>query len=236
MKALKIYRTSQVNPKIVPAPMSREWMNRTTNGFANRCLPLRMGCAQGWQALCHAGFFAVWNGGSRPEDIMIVGLGDMKPWVNSHFGYGVLTFSNHFLVQTPEDYDLVVAGPTNQTKLGIQPLTGVIESSWMHMSFTMNWKMTHPGLPVHFEVGEPYMQFWPTKRADLETFEPTIEDLDACPFKDDYEVWSEARDGFHQRIREGDAAAIKQGWQKDYYKAATRKVAKLKEVRDVENV
>ena len=232
-KDLKIYQTSHVTPRIVPAPMSLPWMNSTTKGFANRCLPLRMGCAQGWHALNHATFIAAWNGGDRPEDIAVVGQdSDVKHFVNSHFGYGVLTFSNHFLIRTPETHDLYVCGPANEPYDGIRPLSAVIETSWSYMSFTMNWKFTRPGT-FFMEEGQPYMQFWPTPRRELEEFVPTLEPFESCPFKEDYLEWSAKRDGFHALVRNGDFDAVKAGWQGDYLRGADRKVSKLKGVNEM---
>ena len=35
-------------PTIVPAAANREWMDVETNGWANRCLPLRIANQAGW--------------------------------------------------------------------------------------------------------------------------------------------------------------------------------------------
>ena len=40
---------------IRPAPREREWMDRTDQRYADRCLPLDMANAHGWELLCQSG-------------------------------------------------------------------------------------------------------------------------------------------------------------------------------------
>ena len=83
-------------------------------------------------------------------------------WINSQFGEGIITWNTPFLFRTkPEGSRLLVCGPANYFKANAHPLTALIESDWMSMSFTMNWKIMMPDQPVRFEPGEPLFQAIP---------------------------------------------------------------------------
>ena len=59
----------------------------------------------------------------------------------------------------PEGSRLLVCGPANYFKTNAHPLTALIETDWMTMSFTMNYKISIPHYPVRFEQGEPQPLF-----------------------------------------------------------------------------
>ncbi len=50
---------------IRPAPVERDWMNKTGKRFAYRCLLMNIANAFGWEILNHIGFEATWNGGNE---------------------------------------------------------------------------------------------------------------------------------------------------------------------------
>ena len=85
-----------------------------------------------------------------------------KKWISNEFGLGIITWNTPFLFRTkPEGSRLLICGPANDFKANAHPLTAIIESDWITMSFTMNWKIMKPGEPVRFEVGEPLFQAIP---------------------------------------------------------------------------
>ena len=74
----------------------------------------------------------------------------------------MITWNTPFLFRTrPAGSRLLICGAPNYFKTNAHPLTAIIESDWISMSFTMNWKLMIPGLPVRFEVGEPLFQAIP---------------------------------------------------------------------------
>src|SRR5262249_10365563 len=134
------YPTSGTPPKIIPAPMERDWMDATSAAFAYRCLPLNIANAHGWFVLNEVPFVAEWNGDDALGAIRIEASAEGERLLgSSHFGHGVLTFAVTGLFRTEANYDLVVTGPINAVKDGIQPLTGIVETDWSPFTFTMNW-------------------------------------------------------------------------------------------------
>jgi hypothetical protein len=202
--------------KIRPAPRERQWMDRTDQHFAYRCLPLNIANAFGWEILCDAGFLATWNGGSSLDAIKIEPDINATPAVTSHFGYGILTFHVPCLFCTSSGDGLMVQGPVNRPKDGIAALSGVIETDWAPYSFTMNWSFTRPGV-VHFEKDEPYCHFFPVRCNDVEDIKPELRLLsDNGELKRQHEAWTSSRNQFNADLSRPGSEAQFEKWQKLY--------------------
>jgi hypothetical protein len=218
------YPTSGAAPKLVPAPVERDWMDRTNAGFAYRCLPLNIANAHGWLILNAAPFVAEWDGGMGLEAVAVrPATSDTAVAAESHFGSGVLTFSVGALFRTEPGWDLVVTGPLNQPKDAIQPLTGIVETDWSPFSFTMNWKFTRKFAPVAFERDEPFCMIFPLQRGAIEQVEPEIRSFDADPeVRDAYTAWAESRRAFNAGLKVKGSKAEEEKWQKDYFRGSDR--------------
>jgi hypothetical protein len=220
---LKGHRTDGTGFDWCWADWQRDWMNATPNRHAYRCLPLTIANQTGWWVKNPAGFTANWRGGNGPGDIDFqfdLEGAFWKDWINSQFGEGIITWNTPFLFRTrPRGSRLLVCGPANVFKANAHPLTAVIESDWMSMSFTMNWKLMIPNHPVRFEVGEPLFQAIPLMSnacADLEGASVTYQKLGDDPeMLHAYHEWHNARRQFHEQKAKGEVKP--DGWQKDYF-------------------
>lgn len=218
------YATSGEPPKLIPAPMERDWMDRTTGGFAYRCLPLNIANAHGWLILNPAPFVAQWNGEAGIDAIAVRQTVAGAPLAaSSHFGFGVLTFHVNALFRTEPGYDLAATGPFNQLKDAIQPLTGIVETDWAPFTFTMNWKFTRKNTPIAFARDEPFCMIFPVKRGLIEHVEPEIRSMDEDPeVSQAYAEWAESRRKFNEGLKIPGSEAQAEKWQKDYFRGGTR--------------
>src|SRR5712692_9353169 len=72
---------------IVPASGDRDWMEATKNGWANRCLPLRVANQAGWLVLNDCEFEATWTGQPQLDSIKFKFRDGKKSiFVSSMFG------------------------------------------------------------------------------------------------------------------------------------------------------
>jgi hypothetical protein len=218
------YPTSGASPKLVPAPVERDWMERTDAGFAYRCLPLNIANAHGWLILNAAPFVAEWGGGAGPDAVAVQpATADHGVLAGSHFGSGVLTFTINGLFRTEPGWDLLVTGPVNRPKDAIQPLTGIVETDWSPFTFTMNWKFTRKFAPVAFERDEPFCMIFPLQRGPVERIEPEMRSLDADPeVREAYAAWAESRRAFNEGLKIAGSEAAAEKWQKDYFRGTAR--------------
>lgn len=205
------------------ADWRRAWMDDTPSRFAYRCLPLTIANQLGLWVENPVTFTAVWRGGAAPGsvDLHFETAADVwSKWVNDQFGCGILTWNTPLLIRTrPSGSKFLVTGPANYFKANAHPLTALIETDWLTASFTMNWKLAAPGVPVGFEAGEPLFQAIPLAHdvcGDLERAvvregkladNPEVAQL--------YHQWSAARQDFHRRKAAGLVAP--DDWQKEYF-------------------
>ncbi len=224
------------------APVDRTWMDIAPQRAPYRCLPLVIANQAGWWVPCPVSFTAYWDGGLGKENLQITfgssaettGLSGLfapivvsadqpspvvqsDARITSHFGNGVITFSIPYLFRTPRGINLWVKGPSNYIKDGVQPLEGVVETDWLSATFTMNWKVTRPCQPVHFERGEPICMIVPLPRGVAEQLEPVYVPLDDNPeLAREYREWERARSTFNADLARLQPDAVKRGWQRDY--------------------
>ena len=218
---LECFPTMSRPPEIVPGRPNRDWMDAFSERHPYRCLPLTMANTSGWEILCPVGFTAEWNGGPEKSDITFrpdtpyVGFHE---FVVSHFTQGIMTFHPGYMFRTPLKWSMMVQGPPNRIKDGIQALSGLVETDWLPFPFTMNWAFTRPG-KVRFERGEPFCFFTLVQDKALEAFEPVIRSFDSEPvLRGQYEAWNRERTDFNKRLAKQDPAAVKEAWQRYYFK------------------
>ncbi len=203
---------------IRPATVQRDWMDRTRDRYAYRCLPLNIANAHGWELCCDETFEAAWNGRPGLEDIKIRTLDGATAPAISHFGSGVLTFHVACVFRTDPGWNLMAMGPPNRPKPGIQALTGVIETDWAPYSFTMNWIFTEPHRPIQFMKGEPFCFFFPVPRAVIDQVEPEFRDMRGDPeLYEQHTAWSKSRANFIEDLAVPGSAAVQQKWQRSYH-------------------
>lgn len=221
---LKANRTDGTGWEWGWADWQREWMDATPSRHAYRCLPLTIANQTGWWIRNPVGFSAVWRGRSEPGsiDFHFDAAGEVwKDWVNNQFGEGIITWNTPFLFRTnPRGSRLLICGPANYFIRNAHPLMALIESDWMTMSFTMNWKIMAPEEPVRFDVGTPLFQAIPLVGnvcADLEGATVNYQKLADDPeTMRAYQEWNTARRQFHEQKASGGVRA--DGWQKDYFR------------------
>lgn len=219
MTSLTCYRLRSGAPALVPARAERAWMDATSQRFAYRCLPLSIANSMGWELLCPITFEAEWDGGDGLDAIAIsADTMDIQHYAASHFGFGVLTFFPQYLFRTEPGIGMSVRGSPNLPKDGIQALEGLVETDWLDFPFTMNWKFTRPG-KVRFEKNEPFCFLAPVPYRVLESVRPQIVPIEVAHDRQDaVRRHSELRADFNARLNTGDAEAVRQGWQKWYFR------------------
>lgn len=199
---------------------TREWMDKTSDSFAYRCLPLNIANSYGWSFHVMHDFVVHWDGTRAIEGIKIESdHPQIQRQVQSVFGHGIITFHLHGIFQTPKGWSMMANGPFNAPKDGVAPLSGIIETDWSPYSFTMNWQMTRPQNWVSFKKGEVFCNIHPIQRGALEAFEPEILPIESNPeLHKEHDLWGKARQKFNEDLEVEGTQAQKEKWQKSYYR------------------
>ena len=207
--------------KLRRAARAREWMDRTVDHFANRCLPLLIANQTGWDVLCPVDFKARWNGKPAKEGVEIRFSGEQSELVSAHFGSGVLTFTLGYLFRTSEGHNLWTKGLANTAKDAIAPLEGIIETDWAPFTFTMNWRFTRKRTWVTFEKDEPICRLVPIPRQYAEQFKAVIRPLSHDPeLQREHIQWSRSRGNFNKELEQDRFRRPGEKWQGHYMRGA----------------
>jgi hypothetical protein len=200
--------------RIHPAPKERDWMNKTTDEYAYRCLPLNIANQHGWCIYLNESFSCYWDGSNSKDGVKIL---DSGPNVGaSFFGSGIVTFHVMHIFTTPPEYNLYITGAPNFFKKDINPLTGIYESDWAPYSFTMNWKIMEPHKVITFSPLEPICFFFPIPRNLIEDFTIDAKNLSENKIlHDQHFQFSRSRDEHQKGLEDG---TLPYGdWQKHYF-------------------
>ena len=221
---LVAYRLNDSPLPLTVAPGTRTWMDATDQRYAYRCLPLLIANQAGWLILNDEPIECIWDG-TRAQSGLRIRATDGTPSsgsASSHFGEGIVTFHIPYLFRTPPGYNLLVRGPANWPRDGVQALEGLVESDWSSATFTMNWKITRPRRWIRFEEGEPICMIVPQRRGELESFDAEMLPLDSNPeLKAAHEQWADSRSKFLAGLRLGMTEVVDRKWQKDYFQGKT---------------
>ncbi len=204
-----------------PAPVKRDWME-ANDGFAYRCLPLTIANAAGWVIRSPVAFTAIWNGGLNKHDTKIFmedPIGKHKDSIKSHFGSGIITVQLPWLFQTQKErLSLTVRGLPNYFKRNAHPCEGRVEIDWLPFTFTMNWKILEPHVPVAFAKGDPICFIEPVQLDCLEAAVPALRPISDYPeLKENYDYWNVSRMRFNSR-----PDRTVKDWERHYHNGLTR--------------
>ncbi len=209
---------------LTPASSSRAWMDKVPDGHAYRCLPLVVASAAGWILSSPVDFEVVWNGQWGPRgDLLFTFAGEgpateaARRAITSQFGSGIITFSVPHLFRTSEvGLGLRVSGAPNFYKFNCHALEGWVETWWLPFTFTMNWKIDAPYVPVQFHKGDPLCFIQPSRLDTTTRIQPVLETLESQPkkFQEAHREWARSRYAFNQAVHAGQ----EKGWQKHYQK------------------
>lgn len=134
-------------PKIVRTAPGYDWI-----GAAHPSLLAANAC--GWLVLNAAPVVARWDGGEGATALRLESeeIEDAATHAASRLGRGILSFDIDGLASVEEGYDLLVTGPLNRPKDGVQPLTTLAQPG---QQLAAHWRFTRKHAPAAFEIDEP---------------------------------------------------------------------------------
>jgi hypothetical protein len=87
---------------------------------------------------------------------------------------------------------MFVSSPANTIIKNATPLSGIVETYWLPYTFTINWKINEPGIPVTVSAGDPIAQIFPIHINMFDDLELEIKDIYEAPeeFKTNLHNWT----------------------------------------------
>jgi hypothetical protein len=108
----------QTRMNLRPADSRRQWMSETPLGFAHRCLPLLIANQSGWVITNPDPISVTWDGSASREGLTIEALDGELPFVSSHFGSALLSWTFPYVFRTSPGYNLLVRVRRTRRRMG----------------------------------------------------------------------------------------------------------------------
>ena len=151
-------------PKIEPAEINRDWMDKSYNKLAYICTPLVAANSNGWEIKLPQDVVVKWNGisegieGEMQNNVQILS-GEFYNNVKiatTETGVGSITFTFHLVPQTDPDHYLIISGPPNYIFKWAEPLTGLLRTDqFMDHPLQITWKINTSDEEIIFPKGMP---------------------------------------------------------------------------------
>lgn len=185
-----IFWSQDVNaryPKIEPAEIKRDWMDKSYNKLAYICTPLVAANSNGWEIKLPQDVVVRWNGvsegidGESQENVEILSgqFYDNIKIATTETGVGSVTFMFHLVAQTDPDHYIIVSGPPNYIFKGAQPLTGLLRTDqFMEHPLQITWKIDTPDKEIVFPKEMPICFITIHKKDIVEEAEIEVRQVD----------------------------------------------------------
>lgn len=135
------------------------------------CLPLIIGNQYGYGVKSMYGFNVTMPSDGSPLLFEFdKGYDEVKQTINEHFGSGIVTVTNKFLLRTPPGINIMTIQPPNYFIPGLNAMTGVVEADNIRMSFTFNIKVTLYDTKIRVNKGDLLAAFIPIPRYTVENY------------------------------------------------------------------
>lgn len=178
--------------------IQREWMDIHPKKNPYKCNPMTVANGYGWEIYSPSSFTAIWDGDPRQSDTTGIAFRckESNPVLpEHHFGNGILTWNTGFIFKTEFPYAMFVSSPINTIVKNATPLSGIVETHWLPFTFTLNWKIHGPGMPVTVNAGDVLAQIFPVQINVFDDIEVSVKHMDEAPdeFKVNVTNWSKSR-------------------------------------------
>jgi len=174
-------------PKIEPAEINRDWMDKSYNKLAYICTPLVAANSNGWEIKLPQDVVVKWNGisegieGEEQNNVQILSgefYNNLKI-ATTETGVGSITFTFHLVPQTDPDHYLIISGPPNYIFKWAEPLTGLLRTDqFMDHPLQITWKINTSDEEIIFPKGMPICFITIHKKNIVEQTEVEIRQVD----------------------------------------------------------
>jgi hypothetical protein len=174
-------------PKIEPAEIKRDWMDKSYKKLAYRCTPLVGAMSDGWEIKLPQDVIVRWNGksegieGESQNNVEIISgqFYDNIKIVTTETGVGSITFMFYLVAETDPDHYLIVSGPPNYIFKDAEPLTGLLRTDqFMEHPLQASWKLNTIDKDIVFPKGMPICFISIHKKNITEQTEVEVRQLD----------------------------------------------------------
>lgn len=192
MNKIELFQ-SKKSLSIKPCSPRRDWMDADSTKHPYKCNPMTVANSYGWEVYSPSTFSVIWDGTTGNENsIMFRSKEKNSILPDYYFGNGILTWETGFIFKTEYPYGMFVTAPTNTIIKNVTPLSGVVETYWLPFTFTINWKINQPGVPININKGDVLAQIFPIIVNVFDDVDLQIKNIEDAPgdFKTNLRNWT----------------------------------------------
>ena len=189
MFEVDVYKLFKEPAILKPLEVKRDWMDNTTNKHAYQCMPLGLVNNYGWAISFPKDISFIWNGNTdpNPENIEII---EGHEYVYTERGNNLITFKTGLMFKTEENLTLMVYPIPNYFIYGAEPLSVLLNTSFLKGDLHPSWKITKPNEVITIKAGNPVIAVMPVDLEFINNSKMIIKDglkLDSSEIQNDPE-------------------------------------------------
>jgi hypothetical protein len=209
----EVYKSGPNPANVTPLSAKREWMDRTFDKHAYRCLPVTITNQLGWAISFPEDITFMWDGQISTSGDHVKVLSGEK-YVLTTRGQATVSFETGLIFRTPENYSLLTYNVPNVFMRGVSSYTTIISSSFFEGPLPVAIKVTEPFIPITIKANEPVAAVFPISLTEIQNSTLTIKDMKDLP-----KIKREIPLYLDEAVKSAQDAAANGGWT-DYYRNA----------------
>jgi len=176
MHNVEIYKMGSNSADVFQLPIKRDWMDKTFDKHAYRCLPVSLSNGLGLGISFPEDISFVWDGitDTSPDHIKIL---EGEKYCSLGRGNATLSFNTGLMIKTDENTTMLQMPVPNLFIEGVSPYTTLISTSFFDAPFPCAWRITAPYKVIKIKAGTPIIALLPMSLKKLEDYTFKISDI-----------------------------------------------------------
>lgn len=156
-------------------PAKRDWMDKTDNGHAYRCLPVTLSNSMGWTISYPEEISFIWDGVSSSSSDHVKILKGHK-YVHPNRANASISFNTGVALRSEENLSIAIMPVPNQFIDGAQAFTAIISTSVLKSEIPCAWMITSPNKVITIPKNTPIACIMPISLTYLQSHSIDIVD------------------------------------------------------------
>ena len=194
---IKFYQTDSKSLLLESGKKDRDLFDSNESFYYN--VPFIMANQSGWVLKSPCDFTMEWNGENKSTDMLVHTTMQHAGIFYTGYGNGICSIRTGYVIQTPEEYGILLTAVPNYYKENIHFMTSLIESDWSYTPYYINMKMINLG-KVNIKRNEPLGFVTVVAHKQMESFELEVDTILSNPelFKK-YQDWMNGNGMQHEK-------------------------------------
>lgn len=167
---IEIYQSGNAHINFSTLPPNRDWMDKTFEKHAYRCLPVSLSNTLGWTFSFPEDISFIWDGNDSSEQGHVKVLSGER-FVSTNRANATISFETGLWLRTKESVSVLLMPVPNQFIDGVQGFTTIINTSVLSPPIPYAWKITKANEVITIPAHTPIVSILPI---NLKSIQDTV--------------------------------------------------------------